>query len=131
MKKNLCMVNVLISFILFSVMLGYVCFRYGAGRTSYIGQVVGLCVYLFAILFVAAVLAHSFYHPRKGLLFGAIFSLAYDVLALLALFFLWVTGQYQGMAEGFLPWFIMLGTALVSGLYFWAAFAGEKEGERP
>ena len=25
----------------------------------------------------------------------------------------------------------MLGTALVSGLYFWAAFAKEKEGERP
>lgn len=131
MKKNLCMVNVLISFILFSVMLGYVCFRYGAGRTSDIGQVVGLCVYLFVVLFVAAVLAHSFYHPRKGLLLGAIFSLAFDAFVLVYFLISLAAGAVRGFTVDPIAWVVLPGTALVSGLYFWAAFAGEKEGERP
>ena len=124
-RKILCIVNVLIAFVLFCATLGYTCFGYGVGY-SFIRQWIPVCIYLFFLLPLGLILLHcNFYRPRKGLLFAAVYSLAFDCLILLAGLFLLIRGDLQGFSSHTVGWIVMIGTALISGLYFWAAFAWE------
>ncbi len=125
-KKFLCFINVFLSFVIFSILLVYIGFGYGKGD-SFIGQSIPVCIFVFGILVIALLLAHYPYHPRKGLLFGAVYSLLFDLIMFLIIPLVQlILGEYQGMGTlGAIPWIVMLGTALISGLFFWAAFIRE------
>ena len=131
MKKKLCVVNVLIAFLCFLLLFGDVCYRYGVKRDASFPERVWLCIFLFGLLVIALILAHSTYRPRKGLLFGAVYSLLFDMVFLAVFLVLLVGDGIKGYDPDWISWLGVIGSALVSGLYFWAAFAKEKEGERP
>lgn len=125
-KKSLCFINVFLSFIIFCILLVYIGFGYGKDD-SFIGQMIPVCIFVFGILVIALLLAHYPYHPRKGLLFGAIYSLLFDLILFLIIpLVLLIRGDYQGIGSiGAVPWIVALGTALISGLFFLAAFIRE------
>ena len=125
-KKFLCFINVFLSFVIFSILLVYIGFGYGKGD-SFIGQSIPVCIFVFGILVIALLLAHYPYHPRKGLLFGAVYSLLLDLIVFVIIPLVQVVrGDYNGWGDtSAIPWIVTLGTALISGLFFWAAFIRE------
>lgn len=124
-KKSLCFINVFLSFIIFCILLVYIGFGYGKGD-SFIGQMIPVCIFVFGILVIALLLAHYPYHPRKGLLFGAIYSLLFDLILFLIIPLVLLRGDYHEIGSiGAVPWIVALGTALISGLFFLAAFIRE------
>ena len=125
-KKFLCFINVFLSFVIFCILLVNIGFGYGKGD-SFIGQSIPVCIFVFGILVIALLLAHYPYHPRKGLLFGAVYSLLFDLIIFVIIPLVQVVrGDYNGWGDtSAIPWIVTLGTALISGLFFWAAFIRE------
>ena len=113
-------------FVIFCILLVYIGFGYGKGD-SFIGQSIPVCIFVFGILVIALLLAHYPYHPRKGLLFGAVYSLLLDLIVFVIIPLVQVVrGDYNGWGDtSAIPWIVTLGTALISGLFFWAAFIRE------
>ncbi len=125
-KKNLCFANFLIAAVLVLILVVYISYGYGK-KISFIGQWIPICIYVIGILLTALVLWRYPYHPRKGLLFGAVYSLLFDLIIFVIIPLVQlILGEYQGMwTLGAVPWIVTLGTALISGLFFWAAFIRE------
>ena len=125
-KKNLCFANFLIAAVLVLILVVYISYGYGK-KISFIGQWIPICIYVIGILLTALVLWRYPYHPRKGLLFGAVYSLLLDLIVFVIIPLVQVVrGDYNGWGDtSAIPWIVMLGTALISGLFFWAAFIRE------
>lgn len=125
-KRSICILNCVLSFIVFLVAFGNLCFLWGTiadnPKGSDLTQWCVLTFFYFVLFGISLYLIHDPYYTRKPLLTGAIFSLAFDVFILLALAFLALTRGLENMEINFVSVVTLFVPLIIGGLYFYAAF---------
>lgn len=125
-KQSICILNCVLSFIVFLTAFGNLFFLWGTiadnPKGSDLTQWFVLTFYYFALFGISLYLIHDPYYTKKPLLTGAIFSLAFDVLILLALAILALTRGLGDMQVNFVSIITLVCPLVISCLYFYAAF---------
>lgn len=129
MKRNLCITNAVLAFVVFCITFGYVFYAWGKEGAILFEMRGGifLCIYYLILLIMAVILAHSFYYPVKRLIFAALYSGA-------LIFVFWLIAMIAGadsfisadpVAEGILITMTVL-SLCISGIYLFAALKKEE-----
>lgn len=128
-KRSICILNCVLSFIVFLTAFGNLCFLCGTIADNPKGTDLtqwGVMVFFYFVLFGGSLyLIHDPHYTRKPLLTGAIFSLAFDVFILLALAILALTRGLGDMEINFVSVSTLFVPLIIGSLYFYAAFKKE------
>ncbi len=126
-KRGLCIVNAILSIVLFLLLFGYVCYRGGVPghEGSDFKQWIWVCIYYAVLLVLTIGSVHLTYFSKKYYFVVAIYSLLFCCFLII----LWILAALKGFVEGAPIWvaaIMSILTPIISGLYFYGAFAKSK-----
>lgn len=128
-KRSICIFNTILATILFLCIFGYVCYR--GGVPGHLGgdfyNWIWVSVYYAILLILTIVSIHFTYFPQKYFIFVAIYSLLFVCMLLVE----WIWGAIiSEVPDNNRIWFVVLMsifTPIISGMYFYGAFARRKK----
>lgn len=129
-KRGICIVSAMLSIVLFLLLFGYVCYRGGVPGHGGIDfkQWIWVCIYYAVLLVLTIGSVHLTYFSKKYYLVVAIYSLLFCCFLLI----IWILAAIKGFVEDAPIWFVVVMsvlTPIISGLYFYGAFAKRKNND--